>query len=68
MTTESMPHVGPSEAKSTSEIDTNWMTRETHKDGDSVLLQEDIANTGMTTSSILSGMVLGYHVVGVFNL
>ncbi|KAG0076349.1 hypothetical protein BGZ90_008821 [Linnemannia elongata] len=54
MTTESMLHVDPSEAKSTSEIDTNWITSKTHKDGDSVLLQEDIANTDPSTLESLT--------------
>ncbi|KAF9545412.1 hypothetical protein EC957_010942 [Mortierella hygrophila] len=50
MTTETMPHVDPSETKNTSELDTNRKTSETLNDGNRVLLQEEITNTYPSTA------------------
>lgn len=53
MTTEIIPHVDPSEVKSTSGLDKSKVTSETHKDGNRVLLQGEITNTGIAISSIV---------------
>ncbi|KAF9144562.1 hypothetical protein BGX30_012361 [Mortierella sp. GBA39] len=54
MTTETMPHVDPSEAKNTSGLDTNRKTSETLNDGNRVLLQEEITNTYPSTAGYVT--------------
>lgn len=50
VSSKSMPHVDPPEAKNTFEPDTGRMSAETCRDQNRVLLQEDITKIGITNS------------------
>ncbi|KAG9070846.1 hypothetical protein KI688_008387 [Linnemannia hyalina] len=54
MTTETMPHVNPSETKNISGLDTNRKTCETLNDGNRVLLQEEITNSYPSTAGYVT--------------